>query len=106
MPKGTGGLRRASRIFRTISWLFLIVGGITLTVYVAVHWPEYWAAPAVGSVAVWIGWGILSGYLFGVRRPILAHLKIHSDDAEVIKHPFPARQRVDFQIALDQILDR
>src|SRR4051794_38805818 len=105
MPRGTGGLKRSSRVIRTITWIVLVIGGIFLTVYAIVNWHEFWFGMAILAVGSWFGWGGLSSYLFGVRRHILSHLQISADDAEVIKQPIPSRQRADLQRALDAMHD-
>src|SRR5437763_1794418 len=105
MPRGTGGLRRSSRVIRTTTWIVLVVGGIFVTFYGLVNWHDVWVGVAMLVVASWVIWGLMSSYVFGVRRHVLSHLQISSDDAEVIKQPIPSRQRADLQRALDAMHD-
>jgi hypothetical protein len=88
-------------------WLVLVIGGIVATVvtFAQGNVPLGFAV-GIASISSWVGWGKLSGYLFGVRRHVTAHLGISWAGAEVVRHVVSRRGRADLQIALDDIRSR
>lgn len=88
-------------------WLVLVIGGIvgTVATFAQGNVP-LGLAVGIASIATWVGWGKLSGYLFGIRRHVTGHLCTSWGNTEVVRHVVSRRGRADLQIAVDEVRAR
>lgn len=85
-------------------WLILVVAGILTTILALALISEIGAVVSGGLwIITWICWGIWTKWYYGIRRHVLDHLGGEPGNWQVVAHVIPTIERVNVQLALDQM---
>jgi hypothetical protein len=92
---------------RGLIWLVLLIGGVVGGVAVVIMGPPQFAvAWGVGTVGVWIAWGVFSSWFWSIRRHLTSHLGLGWRKAEIVVNKIKTGERVNIQAALDHLLEK
>lgn len=95
---------RSRDIFKTVSWLVLVVAGIALVV-----WALFYRSPATAialgilTMFTWAVWGGFLNWLFSVRRPMMRHLGMRMEDATFQEKEIGASRIADVRRTLEKL---
>ena len=87
-----------------LGWWVLVLGGIALCIYAAIHDPGgmVFATVLLFVLTLYL-YGFTISYFLGIRRHVVRHLGKRWKQGEVLTHVIRTSERIDLQSTLDRI---